>query len=208
MAVQWNALLNAPNPGQAFMDSFNQARQMRQREAMFAQQQREHQEDRQLKRDTLEAQQHRAALEQHRDKILTGAKIVRQFQPRDQATWDQARAAAAQLGIDVSGIPAVWDQTAQQYAQGLIGIAEAMEKDVQAPSFIREADALGIPRNEAAQLWRQRQGTVVINGVPHIMQAGDGQAPPVLTDEDILRMEGGQSGGGSTAIFQPGVGPR
>jgi hypothetical protein len=66
-------------------------------------------------------------LEAHREKIVMGAKIVRQIQPKDQAGWQQVLATASQLGIDLADVPTTWDQQTAQYAQGLVSIADALE---------------------------------------------------------------------------------
>jgi hypothetical protein len=66
-------------------------------------------------------------LEAHREKIVMGAKIVRQIQPKDQAGWQQVLATASQLGIDLADVPTTWDERTAQYAQGLVSIADAME---------------------------------------------------------------------------------
>jgi hypothetical protein len=72
--------------------------------------------------------EHQAALEANRDNIIRGAQIVRQLQPKDQASWDQALSTAQNLGIDVTHVPRNWnDPATQQYAQGLIAAADAFE---------------------------------------------------------------------------------
>ncbi len=59
-----------------------------------------------------------------RENIIRGAQIVRQIQPKDQASWTQARATAQRLGIDVTQVPQEFDP---QYVQGLIAAADAFE---------------------------------------------------------------------------------
>lgn len=187
--INWNVLAQAPNPGQAFMDSFNQARQMKQREELMRQQQQEHREDRQLRRDTLQAQQQRALLEQHKDKILIGAKIVRELGVKDEASWQQARTIAQQMGIDLSDIPLNYDP---RYVQGLIATADALDPPKQGQL---------VPFTQGGGVARMGPGGLEILVMPNDGSQPTGapvNAPPVLTDEDILRMEqGGQSPSGS-----------
>jgi hypothetical protein len=64
-----------------------------------------------------------AILEANREKIIAGAKIVRQLNPTDEASWQAARQAAANAGIDISEVPANFDP---QYVQGLIATADAL----------------------------------------------------------------------------------
>lgn len=66
----------------------------------------------------------KAQLGQHQDSILKGAEILRQFQPKDQASYSQALAAAQQAGIDVSQVP---QQYNPEYVQGVIHIADALK---------------------------------------------------------------------------------
>lgn len=61
-----------------------------------------------------------AAAEQHRERVVMGAKIVREINPTDQAGWDRARQTAAQMGVDVSDVPAQFDPA---YVKSLVDIA-------------------------------------------------------------------------------------
>jgi hypothetical protein len=63
-------------------------------------------------------------LEAHREKIVMGAKIVRQIQPKDDAGWQQVLQMAQQVGIDLADVPRNFDQ---QYVQGLISVADALD---------------------------------------------------------------------------------
>lgn len=73
-------------------------------------------------------QQAMAGLEQHREKIVMGAQIVRQFQPKDQAGWDQVLATAGQMGIDLRDVPREFNE---QYAKGLMSVADAFKPQPQ-----------------------------------------------------------------------------
>lgn len=136
--VNWAlGLQQGPNAGEAFTAAFRQGQAQNQqnaeRQAMAAlvanpddpralqelarsnpqaaMQYQEHQQQRTL-----------AGLEKHRENIVKGAQLIRQLQPKDQASWDQARAMAAQAGIDVSEVPPQFDP---QYVQGIVSIADA-----------------------------------------------------------------------------------
>jgi len=207
--IRWDLIAQYPNPGQAFSQAFQQGRQQaeerRKKEALAAlvgnpqdpqALQTLAQSDPQMAMQFRE-QRTQAAMqqvEQHRDQIKIGARIIRQVQPKDQADWDRALGIAGQYGIDPDrlGIPRQFDPA---YTQNIVGLADALapQKDAQDPSFIREADMLGIPRDEAAKLWRQKQGIVVINGVPHMMaQGGSAQGGPQPGQvEDGYRFKGG-----------------
>lgn len=161
-------------------------------------------------------------------------QALNRFNPPAAQDFKAKQESAAKARMEVIGraakearTPEAWDQIATHLAQN--GFPEAAQfvgkfspalrsafmaqggvsddGQAQDPSFIREADALGIPRDEAARLWKQKQGMVVINGIPHMAVPGTDQPAPVLTDEDILRMKGGQSGGSSAGGFQDPLAP-
>jgi hypothetical protein len=73
----------------------------------------------QFKQQQLE--QTKAGLEQHRDNIIKGAQLIRQMNPKDDASWQQTLAVAHQAGIDVSQVPPHFDP---QYIQGVIQLAD------------------------------------------------------------------------------------
>ncbi len=62
--------------------------------------------------------------EASRANVLKGAQIIRQIQPKDQAGWDQALAAAQSMGIDTSSVPRQFDPT---FAQNMVAIADTFE---------------------------------------------------------------------------------
>jgi hypothetical protein len=123
-----------------------------------------------------------AGLEQHRENIVKGAQIFRQFQVKDEPSYQQARQAAAQMGIDLSEVPPTYNQ---QYVEGVVKLAD---------TFAPQPGAQGkdIP---------VQQGGSVLHVNPDgtsrwtVMPAGD--APQPLTDDQIRAMEGGQSPQGS-----------
>lgn len=83
-------------------------------------------------------QQHEDALkatEAHRDSIVRGGQIFRQYGVKDEATYQQARQAAAQMGMDLSQVPPNYDQ---QYVEGVVHLADAFEpqKPEQRPQLV------------------------------------------------------------------------
>jgi hypothetical protein len=138
--VNWAlGLQQGPNPGERFAQSFQQGMQQRQqdaeRQAMAALVGDPNNQEalQALARSNPQAamqfqersrQQTLQGLEQHRDNIVRGAQIIRQFKPQDQAGWDQVRQVAAQAGIDMSEVPAQFDP---QYVQGIVSIADAFK---------------------------------------------------------------------------------
>lgn len=162
--------MSAPNAGQSFMQGFQGGRQQRMQEDAFRQQMQLREQETAARQQEMQQKQQQQLLEQNRDKILVGAKIVRQIGVRDQATLDQARAAAAQLQIDVSEIPAVWDETAQQYVQGLVAIADAMEKQPAPTSLERNYQFLQGQDPRLAEQYLRNQA----EGSPIVANNGDG----------------------------------
>jgi hypothetical protein len=79
-------------------------------------------------------------LGEHYDSAVKGGLIIRQMQPKDEASWQQVLAAAHQAGIPLDGVPLHWDQNTAQYAQQLGAIASAAHPEAQDPGIIREFD--------------------------------------------------------------------
>lgn len=137
--VNWGLGVAQQNPGNAFMEAYKQGQQTRRqdqaRQAMAALVQNPN--DPQALAvlaavDPASAMQFRqqqieytkAQLAQHQESILKGAEIVRQVQPKDQRSWDQARALAAQIGIDISQVPTEYNP---EYVSGLTSLADALK---------------------------------------------------------------------------------
>jgi hypothetical protein len=111
--------------------------------------------------------EHQAALEANRDNIIRGAQIVRQLQPKDQASWDQALSTAQNLGIDVTHVPRNWnDPATQQYAQGLIAAADAFE-----PQKPESSPYQVVPGQPGAGVYRFDKRT---GGITELVHANDG----------------------------------
>jgi hypothetical protein len=142
MAVNWALGLMQTNPGEQFAQGFERGQQQRQQnmakaamaalvkdpnnqQALEALASVDPQSAMQFQQQKLEmAKQQLGA---HYDSVLKGGEIIRQVQPKDQASWDQALAMAAQAGIDISQVPRVWDENTAKYAQQLSGLADAFK---------------------------------------------------------------------------------
>jgi hypothetical protein len=137
--VNWGLGVPQQNPANAFMQAYQQGTQQRRQnqsrqamaalvqnpndpKALAALAQADPQAAMQFRQQQLE--QTKAQLAQHQESILKGAEIVRQLNPKDQRGWDQARALAAQAGIDISQVPPDFNP---QYVQGLTALADAFK---------------------------------------------------------------------------------
>jgi hypothetical protein len=184
MAVNWAlGLQQGPNAGEQFAQSFQQgqerARQNKARAAAAALVRDPNNQgalqalaeiDPQSAMQFREQQQKQAlaGLEQHRDNILKGAQLIRQVQPKDQASWDQVRALATQMGIDVSEVPPQFDP---QYANGLVSIADAFEPQKSGgPAMQQNYEWLKSQNPQLANQYLQRQA----EGGPIVANNGDG----------------------------------
>jgi hypothetical protein len=142
MAVNWALGLMQTNPGEQFAQGFQQGQQQRQQnmakaamaalvkdpnnaDALAALARVDPERAMDFRKQQLEYA--KTQLGQHYDNVVRGGEIVRQVQPKDQASWDQALAMAAQAGIDVSQVPRVWDENTAKYAQQLSGLADAFK---------------------------------------------------------------------------------
>jgi hypothetical protein len=137
--VNWALGLQQSNPGEAFNQAFQQGMQTRRqneaRSAMAALVQNPN-DPKALASlaqvDPSTAMQFRqqqiayqkAQLEQHQDSILKGAEILRQFNPKDQASYTAALQAAQAARIDISQVP---QQYNPQYVDGIIKLADALK---------------------------------------------------------------------------------
>jgi hypothetical protein len=78
-------------------------------------------------------------LERDRDNIIKGGQIFRQLGVKDEATYQQARAMAAQMGMDVSQVPPNFDE---RYVQGVVSLADtfAPQKAEGQPNIAKEVE--------------------------------------------------------------------
>lgn len=130
--------------------------------------------------------QQAAALKQNQEKIVLGARIVRQFNPQDQMGWDQARQAAARVGVDISDVPATFDPN---YVNQLTTVADALEKKSggEPPSSVQEYEyAKGQGYTGSYMDYQNQMGPPIMvdNGdntktlYPRSMLGGGGGQPP------------------------------
>lgn len=136
--VNWALGLPQGNPGEAFAQAFHQgqanAQQNRARAAMAALAQdptnqnalaalaeADPQTAMAYRQQLME--QTKAQLAQHQDAILKGAEIIRQFQPKDQASYSAALQAARMAGVPLDGVPQEYNP---QYVDGVMKLADAL----------------------------------------------------------------------------------
>lgn len=146
------ANLQPNNAGNAFMQAFQQGAQQRRESdtqnalARYAQNPDDPQVFSEMARLNpqlaiqlrgQQQQQHAAALEQHRDSIIAGAKIFRQLNVHDEQTYQQALAMGRQYGLDLTEVPPNFDP---QYVNGVVKLADAFapQKQNSAPSSVQE----------------------------------------------------------------------
>lgn len=213
MAVNWALGLMQSNPGatavQAFQQGMEQNRANTARNAMGALAQdpnnakalaalakADPQAAMQFQQQRAEAA--KAQLAQHQDSILKGAEIIRQFQPKDQASYTQALMAAQQAGIDISQVPQQFDPA---YVDGVVKIADALHPQAgqQDPGIIREFDIATqrglVPQGMTFQQYvtMRNPGMSAPVTIPYNAQVtgGAGAGPQPGTVEDGYRFNGG-----------------
>jgi hypothetical protein len=76
--------------------------------------------------DAQRAQQQQQISEAEREQIVTGARIIRQINPRDETGWQQVIAAARQAGVDTANVPPTFDP---QYVQSVLAAAQAIDPE-------------------------------------------------------------------------------
>jgi hypothetical protein len=109
-------------------------------------------------------------LEADRENIIKGGQIFRQLGVKDEASYQQARQMAAQIGMDVSQVPPNYDE---RYVQGVVSLADtfAPPKQEAQPNIAREVDYYrSIGRDDLAQQLLTRHA----EGGPIVAANGDG----------------------------------
>jgi hypothetical protein len=182
MSVQWNALMNQPNPGMQAVQGFQQGMQLKQQRDMQAMQMQGLQEDRQLRQQTAQAQIDEA----QRGKILQGARIFRGLKSKhpeldDTQIYQMAMPIFSQMKIDVSTLPQPGDPNLPQFLQGALAIADEFEPPKGDPGLMREFEGYSqLPPD------RQRQ-------MQQFMQMRyPGMQSPVVIPHDAVQVGGGQ----------------
>ncbi len=118
-----------------------------------------------------EAAQQEKISERQRQNLIMGGKILRQIKPTDQASYDQARQMAAQVGVDISGVPEQFDP---QYVSQIVQTADALDppKSGEMPGIAKEVDYYrSIGRHDLAEQRMESHAA----GSPLIMDMGDGR---------------------------------
>lgn len=135
--VNWAlGLQQGPGPGDRFMQAFQQGqqthRQDAERQAMAAlvanpndsgalQALARANPQAAMQYQSQAQHQQQAGIEQHRENIIKGAQIFRQFQVKDEASYQAALRAAQQVGIDVREVPPTYNP---QYVEGVVKLAD------------------------------------------------------------------------------------
>ncbi len=219
--VNWALGLQGSDPGQAFANAFHAGQQQKQqeaqRQALAALAMNPNDPNAQaaaaqfdphavMQARTQGQEQQQALIEHHRDNVIKGAQLIRQLNPQDDATWQQALAIAQQAGIDTSEVPPHFDP---QYVQGITALADtfAPARQEGQPNIAKEvAYYRSIGRDDLAQQLLQNHanpmvpinngdGTITLARPP--MMAGNAPTqggPPVGTIEDGYRFKGGNPG--------------
>jgi hypothetical protein len=223
--VNWGLGIPQTNPGAAFADAYRQGlqqhRQDAARQAMAALVQNPNdpkalaalaevdpQTAMQFRQQRIaEAKAH---VGEHYDNVVKGAKIIRETNPQDQASWTRALALAQQAGVDTSQIPQVWNEETKQYAAGVMHLADAFAP--QASDNLKiitpqpGGGAYGYdPRTQHATTIIQPNdnpaltGQPVGQGMPHVTDQSSYDAVPpgaqyMSPDGHIRTKQGGQTG--------------
>lgn len=216
--VNWNLGLPQGNPGDAFNQAYQQGLEQRKKAkaeqamgrlatnpddvealAMLA----EADLPAAMQVQSQMQQRKLAGLEQHRGNIVGFAKIARQLQVKDEASYQQALAVARQYGLPVEQAPPNFDP---QYVQGVLSIADAFEppKQENNPASVQEfqfAKQQGF-QGTYMDFMEEKRGPIVANngdGTFTLIPRGMGGAPqgggniPPPPPGFVLDNDGGQT---------------
>jgi hypothetical protein len=174
---------------------------------------------------------------QYRQQLSEQQRLVAEREREENQRTIKIFGRAAKLAKDPASWDAIIDQLGPQYPEvmayrgkfdpnmraALMAQAGESDDEAQEPSFIREARALGIGMDEARQLWKTKQGTVMIDGIPHVMlpsggSPASGQAKPIASKAEYdalppgaeyvdptgqVRRKGGAGPAAAPGTFQP-----
>jgi hypothetical protein len=136
-----------------------------------------------------------AQIEANRDKILMGAQVFRAAKAKnpnidDVQLYVQLLPTFQRMGINTQGLPQPGDPQLPQYLQSIMAIA----------------DGLAPEKGQQSRFVPVQPGGSVLEVGPDGKQrwvvAPEGTVPQELTDEDIMQLEGGQTGSGSSGNFR------
>jgi hypothetical protein len=200
--ADYNILFQAPNPGQAFAQAFQQARDDKQRNALMQQQMQEHQQDRDFQLQERDRQARAAQLQDARDQLQITARLL--DHATDPISYQQARQAAAGIpGFDLSQVPDQYDpnwvaQTKMQ-VQALNGQVEhelmavapgttVFDKSTRQPVFTNPERPRYIPVQAGGKLVLDPGSVAPGTAMP---PSAGGAAPAPGAVEDGYRFKGG-----------------
>lgn len=205
MSVNWGLGIQQGNPGESFVNAFNQGMQRNEQtaaknalatlvqnpndpNALAALAKTNPEAAMQFRQQQMENV--KAQLGQHYDSVLKGAEILRQFNPKDQQSYSQALAAAQQAGIDISQVPQEYNP---QYVDGIIHIADAFK-----PQADNNVQNIPYQQGGGVLQYDKRSGAVrqlvVPNEDPSRTGQPAGQGPQPGQVEDGYRFKGGNPG--------------
>jgi hypothetical protein len=203
MPVNWGlGLQQGPNAGEAFANSFQQGQEQNRQNtarnamaalvqdpnnqrALQALAQVDPQSAQQFQQQKLEMA--RQQMGQHYDNVLKGAQLIRQMQPKDDASWQAVLQTAHQAGIDISEVPPHYDP---QYVQSVVQLADAFKPQ-------QENDIQNIPYQAGGGVLQYDKRThqvhqlVVPNDGSQMAGAPVSQGPQPGHVEDGYRFKGG-----------------
>lgn len=166
--VNWNALMAYPNAGQSFASAFQAGQEQNRQRALEQRQMQQQDQARAFQMQRMQSDDAMKALDAHRENILKGAQLIRQFQPKDDAGWQQLLMVAQQAGIDTSEVPPHYDP---QYIEGVVHLADTFAPEkTQGTALQQNYDFLSGKDPKLADSYLHNQA----EGPPLIASNGDG----------------------------------
>lgn len=144
MPPNWALGIPQTDPGTAFQQGYQNALLQREHQQDRQVQQQQRQQQFEMQQEQMNVQGRERKLTEYHDQIQRGARIVRQLNPTDDASWQNVRAAAAQAGIDVTEVPEHFDPN---YVQQLLAADQALQ-DPNAGYTLGQGDVRIGPNNQ------------------------------------------------------------